>query len=609
MRKILFFVILALFLFFPKNIAAADNFSTDYNVSYNVSSNGRIHVTFKITLTNKTENYYASYYKIQLGVLDIENIKASDGQGAIAPDITKEADGTTVGLPLNQRVVGKGNKLTFDLSFDTRDIAQNLGRILEVNIPGLSNQDDFDSFSVNVLTPVQLGPPAYLKPALINAYSNNLTFNKDTLGKSGVYIAYGDYQVYSFSLTYHLYNKNLFPVKTEIALPPKTNYQDVAIGQISPPPTNVIVDSDGNWLAQYALAASERLDIKVVGKARVYLTPKKEELPGSLRSMYLRELPYWQSENAQIKKLAQELKTPQAIYNYVVKTLSYDFSRVTTNKPRLGAEKVLATPNSAVCLEFTDLFIAIARAAGIPAREVNGYAYTKNSRERPLSLVKDILHAWPQYWDSEKKTWVMIDPTWGNTTGGVDYLSTLDFDHFAFVIKGKDSSYPVSAGGYKLPGGEDKKDVLVEVDLDFEESLPVFKTDLIIKKSAFPWSPLSGTLVIKNEGSQISKPQVLTVDTQILSPKHQELSLEAIAPYGQTTIPLKFTTSSFLTKKQDQVKITIGQKSITVNVKIAPFNFTNAQLLAGGAAIVLFTIVISAVATKLWHLHLFKPQR
>ncbi|MEX2007793.1 MAG: transglutaminase family protein [Candidatus Levyibacteriota bacterium] len=609
MRKIFLFLVLALFLIFPKNTKAAENFSTDYNVSYSVSGNGSTHVSFKVALTNKTENYYASYYKLQLGVSDLTNIKASDGQGSIAPDITKETDGTTVGLPFNQRVVGKDSKLIFDLSFDTSDIAQNLGRILEVNIPGLSNQNDFDSFSVNVLTPVDLGPPAYLKPPLINASSNNLTFNKDTLGKSGVYIAYGDYQVYSFDLTYHLYNDNLFPVKTELALPPKTNYQNVAIEQINPVPSDVTIDPDGNWLAQYTLAASQKIDVKVRGKAKVYLTPSKDELPQSMRSLYLKQSPYWQSENTQIKKIAQDLKTPEAIYNYVVKTLSYDFSRVTTNKPRLGAEKVLLAPTSAVCLEFTDLFIALARATGIPAREVNGYAYTKNSRERPLSLVKDILHAWPEYYDSERKTWIMVDPTWGNTTGGVDYFRTLDFDHLTFVIKGKDSSYPVSAGGYKSPGKENQKDVLVKIDSNFEESLPVFKTDLIIKKSAFPWTPLSGTVVIKNEGGQISEAQTIKVDTKILDPKHQEIRIGPIAPYGQTTIPLKFTTSSFLTNKEDQVKITIGEKTITGSVQITPFNFTNVQLLAGGVLIVLLTGVISAVATKLWHLHLFRPRQ
>jgi len=51
----------------------------------------------------------------------------------------------------------------------------------------------------------------------------------------------------------------------------------------------------------------------------------------------------------------------------------------------------------------------------------------------------------------------MVDPTWGNTTGGVDYFNTFDFDHLAFVVKGISSTYPVPAGGYKLTGDENKK--------------------------------------------------------------------------------------------------------------------------------------------------------
>jgi len=610
MKKILFFCLLIIFFIFGAgSVHAEENFSTDYAVSYSVNQNALTHVSFKITLTNKTANYYVSYYKLQLGVRDIQNIRASDGQGAITPDITKDNGGTTLGLQFNQRVVGLNNKLTFDLSFDTTDIADKLGKILEVNIPGLSTQNDFSSFSVNVTTPSQLGAPAYIKPAVISATTNNLTFTKSDLGKSGVYIAYGDNQVYSFDLTYHLYNNNLFKVKTEIALPPKTNYQDVEIDQVSPAPANVKIDTDGNWLAQYLLPPSQKLDIHVKGKAKVNLTPRSEELPDSLKTLYLREQPFWQSEDYQIKKLATELKTPRNIYNYAVKTLSYDFSRVTANKERLGADKVLNSPTSAVCLEFTDLFIALARAAGIPAREVDGYAFTQNARERPLSLVKDILHAWPEYYDSEKKGWIMVDPTWGNTTGGVDYFNTLDFDHFAFVIKGSSSSYPVPAGGYKLPGQEDKKDVLISVDTNYEESLPVFNTDLLITKSAFPWAPVTGQIIIRNDGSQILESQTVKIQTNFLKPNFQEISIEPIAPYGSTTIPLKFTTPSLLTNRQDQVTITIGQKSINAKVLISPFSFSKSVLLTAGGVflIVILITIISIIATKLWHLHL--PRR
>ena len=158
--------------------------------------------------------------------------------------------------------------------------------------------------------------------------------------------------------------------------------------------------------------------------------------------------------------MALELKTPEAIYDYVVKTLKYDYSRVRANVERLGALAALKSPNTAICMKFTDLFIALARASGIPAREINGYAYTENPQIQPLSLVADVLHAWPEYYDKEEKVWIPIDPTWGSTTGGVDFFNKLDLRHFTFVIHGKDSVKPYAAGSYKL-GTNPQKDVFV----------------------------------------------------------------------------------------------------------------------------------------------------
>ncbi|NCC70435.1 hypothetical protein EOM09_02540, partial [bacterium] len=44
----------------------------------------------------------------------------------------------------------------------------------------------------------------------------------------------------------------------------------------------------------------------------------------------------------------------------------------------------LNLPNSSICTDFTDLFITLARAKGIPAREVQGFAYTNNSKIKPI---------------------------------------------------------------------------------------------------------------------------------------------------------------------------------------------------------------------------------
>jgi len=121
-------------------------------------------------------------------------------------------------------------------------------------------------------------------------------------------------------------------------------------------------------------------------------------------------------------------------------------------------------------MEFTDMFIAIARAAGIPTREVQGYAYTQNERLRPLSLTLesgDILHAWPEYWDNERG-WIQVDPTWGSTSGGLDFFNKLDFNHITFVQRGLSPISPYPAGSFKSNGNQNKKDI----DINFAVELP-----------------------------------------------------------------------------------------------------------------------------------------
>ena len=47
-------------------------------------------------------------------------------------------------------------------------------------------------------------------------------------------------------------------------------------------------------------------------------------------------------------------------------------------------------------------------------------------------------------------------PVKRNTTNGIDYFNTLDFDHFAFVIHGENSQSPLSAGSYRQEGVSQK---------------------------------------------------------------------------------------------------------------------------------------------------------
>lgn len=591
------------FLIFPSPVSASSNFTTDYTITYTVQENGNTRAQLRGTLTNTTSEFYASSYKMQVGFDEINNVKASDPDGAITPTVTKNDDGYIIGLTFNTRSVGMGSKLPFTITFDTPTVARQLGKVWEVNIPGIANPSEFESLSVSIDVPRSFGEPAYIKP---NQSTKNLTFTKEQLGTSGISIAFGEEQLYSFHVTYHLENNNIYPIKTEIALPPSTNYQEVFITDISPKPINVVEDTDGNWLAQYRLLPTQDLDVTVTGVVQMNLIPREQPITNEEIALYTKKQPYWETDSPTIQALAEELKTPQAIYDYVVKTLHYDFSRVTEDKPRLGAAESLKNPTSAVCREFTDLFIALARAAGIPAREVDGFAYTENSRQRPVSLVKDILHAWPEYYDKEKRTWIMVDPTWSNTTGGIDYFNVLDFDHFAFVIKGRESDYPIPAGGYKRLNAQNIKDIRVT----FADSLPVTQADATVT-SSFPdvsiaGLPVKGTLTVHNIGTQELTPQVLTILSQTLQPTSQVISSKSIPPFGSQTWDVQFNRTSFLTKADAGFTIhfapesVLGDKTAQQIIAIAPFYMTAWGI--GGIAGGIFAIVIFIIAHKVWRL-------
>lgn len=591
-KLLLSFFILPLFcsLFFvsPSPTQAAEkNFTTDYHVTYEATEDGMTHALLQVTLTNSSSQFYASSYKVQLGFDDIQNVRAFDPEGPINPEITKTKDGYEIGVIFNKKSVGKDSKMTFTIAFDTPTIAKKYGKIREINIPGISNPDEFASFVVNVKVPPSFGQPTYIKP---KQASNSMTFTKEQLGKSGISIAFGDKQYYAFHLTYHLVNSNVLPTTQEIALPPTTNYQDIFLTNMQPKPDNVIIDADGNWLAQYKMMPFQNVEVTVDGKAQVNLMPREEPLTPDQLAPYLEPQPYWEADSPEIKALAQELRTPQAIYAYVAQTLNYDFDRVRDNKPRLGAVGSLKDQDSAVCREFTDLFIAISRAAGIPARQVEGYAHTENIKQRPLSLVRDILHAWPEYYDSEKKTWVMVDPTWASTTGGIDYFSVLDFDHLTFVIKGLDSSKPVPAGGYKLVSNTSSKDVKVSFAQEFPTEPPTAAVKSLLPGTVVAGLPIKGNMRVENTSSALFPRQMLSLSTTSLLPSDQMYAVAPIPPYGHEDVSIAFQATDFLTNTDATYTMRLADQSSKQDLTVAPFFKTVWGI--GGVLIGILTIIL-----------------
>lgn len=607
LKKVLPYILLLLFsLFFPFRVFAAEKqFDISVDSQYEVKADGITDISQTISITNKTEYYYTPSYTVSVGFSDISNIQAYNSDGSIPTTLTEKGEkDKSIKLSFPKRYAGLNDKNVFTLKFSTKDIAKKQGSVWEVTIPGIEKPDDFGTYTTTISVPDDFGKASIIKPAKQAKEGESIKLSKDDVGQSGVYILYGDRQYYSFNLNYNISNPNLFPVRTEIALPPQTNYQNVLISAFSEEPVNVDRDGDGNWIAEYRLLPQQRKSVIVKGIIEILSQPREESLTNKQLKEYTTSKKYWDLGNQKTRDDIKELKSAEDIYNYVQKTLTYNYKKIATDNLRLGGQGALTDVKNSVCLEFTDLFISIARAKGIPARSVEGFAFTQNAKLRPLSLVNDILHAWPEYYDLKSKRWIMVDPTWGNTTKGMDYFTSLDFSHVAFAVKGIDSEYPIPAGGYKF--NKESKDVEVSFakSSEFDEKKNIQITDNLPNFS-FPKIDIQGTVKIKNSGN-VAYSNV-TVDVRSSRGTKRQFIVDYLPPRGRREITTTFSDIPFLTNEKYIITIQVGKSIHTKEIKISFIPDYKILILIGG--IIGVSAIISAITFHTGSIYIQRRRR
>lgn len=549
---------------------AIDDFTISEDIEYLVSLSGRATVTHQITFTNNLSQIFPTEYKIEILGLSLSDLSASDDEGNILTDFSSKDGISTIKVKFNKANVGKNQNTTIKLIYRIADLAKNKGKTWEIVLPKTFNKSSTKS-QISLKTPSEFGSLSF---ASVSAkFEDGLTHNITTFqnnSSSEILIIFGNYQLFDFSLNYHLKNPGLNIVTSEIALIPDTYSQSVFYKSISPSPKGINIDSDGNWLAQYEINPQEELDIIVTGQVKTGL-----RLPESSKNLenYLEPQKFWPLSDPQIQSLLDKVTTPRSIYEYVISTLHYDYNRI-NNSSRLGAIEALNNPQNALCTEFTDLFVTLARAKGIPAREIQGFAYSSDQKIKPLNLNNDILHAWPEYYDIGQNSWKAIDPTWGKTTGGIDYFNNLDLNHITFVTHGLNSEYPLPAGSYQKD--ENTKSVFIDFatqDLKYEQTFP----RVYFQKNK---------LILQNQSPNSQKN--ITISSEKLSFSQE---LDTILPYSSLEINLpKMSFFKSLSSKNQKITFILtnseGQNS-TQSLNY-PLHFLNLGLL-----IILSLIILS----------------
>jgi hypothetical protein len=554
-------------------VHAAD-FSTTYDVTYTVNDDGKITVDQNIKLTNLNAEFYSNQYVQSVGGIKIDELKATDKSGTIPSKIVKTASSSAIQLNFANQVVGKNSVRNFAIQYTTNSVSEKQGKTWNITLPRV-NGDGIQTYTAHVSVPKSFGTATAIYPKEKSKEVRDgrtlYTFDTKQITTSGITLNFGDTQVYTLGLTYHLKNPKSESVYTDIALPMNTAYQTIQIDSLVPKPEKITVDPDGNYIARYVLKPKQDLEVILSGKAAVTKTKSNPtpQLNEKEKKILTQKQKYWEIDDARIASLAADLKTPENIYRYVVNTLKYDNSKLNaTDFKRNGAAESLNKPNESVCMEFTDLFIALARAAGIPAREVNGYAYTDDNTLRPVSLSQDILHAWPEYWDDEKG-WVQVDPTWENTTGGIDYFNVFDLNHIAFVRKGSNSESPYPAGSYKTKDNH-SRDVMVSFADDELALTENFEVKINAPGNTLAGVVRKGDVMLTNNGNTALQGNMY-IDTVYKKNQSGTENYIVIPPYATLTQPLPNVKTNYTDDSEINTVVSFKDKKAENTIKVLPF--------------------------------------
>ena len=194
-------------------------------------------------------------------------------------------------------------------------------------------------------------------------------------------------------------------------------YQKLLSREIQPANHVIVSDEFGNRYAEFDfkdLQPGDSAQINIEYEVIVNeLTYDLEECKGDMPDEFLQPELHIESNNPQIVSLAETLSSPdqsvceqvKAFYDYTGDNLIYTY-----NGQDWGAQAALGKMG-ADCTEYSSLLIALSRAAGFPARYVEGLLY----QDEIESIEAQQEHAWVKLF-LPGTGWVPVDPTLGRST-------------------------------------------------------------------------------------------------------------------------------------------------------------------------------------------------
>lgn len=310
-----------------------------------------------------------------------------------------------------------------------------------------SNETNLTTYNTKIFVPNTYKQTNFVLPEEYSKTEENgfdvYSFGQEDLIENYVWIQFGKTQFYRFRMTQRLNaserintgNNNSY----EIVLPRSVNeakiIQTVYFSKIEPEPDWVKEDAEGNLLAGFLVPSNKSIDVVIEGYAKI---ARANDLPVDLGNLsqvdkesfdgYLGEAEYWEVSDpsilAQVSKFekSDDIRTlVENTYNFVIDRIDYSEVKRFGINQRQGAVSTL-NGGAAVCMEYSDLFLTLMRAQGVPARAAFGYGYDP---KQPATAQE--AHQWVEVYSPALGRWISVDVTWGETG---DALIGGDMNHF-----------------------------------------------------------------------------------------------------------------------------------------------------------------------------------
>ncbi len=535
---------------FARHTQAAADFTYNIALNYKLQESGTTTVVANYKVTYNRPDKILDLIRIAAPTNTVENLRATYVGGGEIPTKLEQKSSEGLGYNYDYKEItidfdtqnARGSTLEFSVSYDTNELMDVKGSSRTLYVPSLSQIGSDENYTVSVSAPQDFGKlfSTGVLPELNGADGNLIryTFPKSADLKRSVSLIFGESTIYEANFAFPLDNTTGQTKRFTVTLPPDTSSQKIFIKSLSPEPVATRLDGDGNVLADYDVPARTKIVVNTDVAAQVkYLeydlstSGSMQDIPVEITKKYTGQTQYWQSTSPQLQvKAAQAVAGTDKVidkvrnlYKLTVDTLSYNNEKIKYNI-RQGSDKALANPDNAVCLEYSDLLIALLRSQNIPARMPVGYAYAGNLKQS--KAVSDSLHSWVEVY-VPGIGWMNLDPTWGEK---FDNFGKSDLDHFAFAVWGAEDASPAAV----MVGEQDMNYQYEDTTISYSEDFPSANREGRADVSSYVIFP-----GISISRYSVTAPENVAGDNYAAQIKHgdttQNVTLGSLAPRQQFT--------------------------------------------------------------------------